>query len=45
LHICHRAGILNRAVPGQALQLSNPAATAGVLVNGSYYASAYFITQ
>jgi VCBS repeat-containing protein len=37
--------VLNRAVPGQALQLSNPARTSGVLVNGIYYASAYFITK
>jgi VCBS repeat-containing protein len=35
--------LLNRAVPGQALQLSNPAATTGVLTtNGN---SAYFITK
>jgi hypothetical protein len=34
--------VLNRSVPGQAVQLSNPAATSGVNL---YYPSAYFFTK
>jgi hypothetical protein len=36
--------VLNRALPGQAMQLSNPAATTGVILYTNY-ASAYFITK